>query len=69
MPQPRGTVTTAPSLEVGCPYCGEPQPSPESGSHIWTPDELKQKAGERRECVSCDKEIIINAPKNAQVVY
>ncbi len=50
----KNAIITAVSLEVGCPECGEPQPSPETGSEIWLIDEVKASDGSERKCVSCD---------------
>lgn len=47
------------SLEILCPHCGEPQPDPEIGSHIWTIDQLRAANEQKRECVSCEQSFVI----------
>lgn len=64
---PRPAQIHAASLEVVCPYCGEPQPSPETGSHIWTVDEVRSKTGPHT-CVSCDRQMTIGLSSKATVV-
>ena len=73
----RFATLTACAVEVGCPFCGELQPSP-NGSEMWEPHEVKAaalarpnlegRAGERT-CVSCDKAFIVNAHNKALVEY
>lgn len=46
-------------VEVLCPHCGEAQPNPDNGGFPWTPAELKQHAGGKRECVSCDEPFLL----------
>lgn len=55
----RPATITAASLEVSCPVCGEPQPSPDNGSHIWTTAEVISVAGTKRTCVSCDVVFVV----------
>lgn len=52
------------SVEVHCPHCGDPLPSP-TGSHLWTSDELRAVAthGEGlASCSACDEPIILDMP-------
>ena len=58
----RAAVVSAATIEVCCPKCGEPQPEPRDGSHLWTSEQLKASAGQRRECVSCDAPMFLDAP-------
>lgn len=53
----RNAVITAATLEVCCPHCGDPQPNPRDGSHLWMPEEVKQQIAEtvQRVCVACDE--------------
>lgn len=56
----------AASLEVHCPECGEPQPSPENGSDIWTIQEVQDNQG-HRVCVACDEPFDLHSVRKAQV--
>ncbi len=47
-------IIFAASREVGCPDYGEPQPSPDNGSHIWTPSQVTAASGKKLACVACD---------------
>jgi predicted RNA-binding Zn-ribbon protein involved in translation (DUF1610 family) len=50
----RSAVVTAFTVEIRCPHCGEPQPSPGSGSHFWTIDEMRSQEGPKT-CTACDE--------------
>lgn len=65
----RAAVLTADAVEVGCPACGEPQPDPEIGSHMWTPEQIKAAAGQRLTCTSCDAIMFIDATRKATIEY
>lgn len=53
----------AAALEVCCPHdgCGATQPSPDTGSEMWTADEVFQEAARhilekvKPKCVACDQ--------------
>lgn len=49
----RNAIIVAAVLEVHCPHCGEPQPSPRCGAHLWEPDEVHAFAGDRI-CNACE---------------
>jgi hypothetical protein len=63
----RFAVLTAAAIEVTCPACGEPQPNPNDGSHLWRPDEVRDASGTRRACVACDAPIVIQAVRRIAV--
>lgn len=67
------TTVVASGIEVLCPFCGEPQPSPGNGSFIWLSEELATVALDskraNRQCVSCDVDIRVVAPARVGVVY
>lgn len=50
----RTTLVVAVSVNVLCPYCGEPQPS-RDGSEQWMDADFGDEPPLLRECVSCDK--------------
>lgn len=62
----RPAQIVAHKLEVHCPYCGEPQPSPDDGSDVWTPEEVRASES-RRECVACDKTFLLSLTTKAKV--
>lgn len=41
-------------VEVSCPYCGEPLPSPDNGSDQWLPSQVEAGQSERV-CNACDE--------------
>lgn len=53
MASPKRAQLFAGAVEVFCPYCGEPQPSPDSGSHLWEVRLVLKRAGETRACAAC----------------
>ena len=55
------------SLEVCCPYCGEPQPAPSNGSDSWLIEEVALHIGPKT-CVSCDKDFQLNIQTKVNVV-
>lgn len=62
----------ATAVEVICPWCSEPQPNPDDGSHLWAPEQLarvSQNGWTKRECVSCEEVLILSAPPTAQMNY
>ena len=62
----RNAIITAATVEVGCPHCGEPQPSPVTGSHLWLPAEVAKEEGPRT-CVSCDETFRLHAQSRVTV--
>lgn len=62
----RAARIVAPAVEVQCPHCGEPQPSPGNGSHIWLPSEVSKRQGSRT-CVSCDEAFELHAQSRVSV--
>jgi hypothetical protein len=56
----------AASYEVHCPHCGDPQPNPDDGAHIWTREEIEHVVqstdGNVRTCVACDEEFLVLMP-------
>jgi transposase-like protein len=63
----RSALITAVTVEVNCPHCGEPQPAPDNGSHVWVPSQVSKADGARHECVSCDKTFVIHAQRRVAV--
>jgi endogenous inhibitor of DNA gyrase (YacG/DUF329 family) len=62
----RNAIISAAALEVGCPFCGEPQPSPSDGSHLWYPSQVMENQGARN-CVSCDKPFTVHVQNRVSV--
>ncbi len=60
-------IISAASLEVGCPDCGEPQPSPDNGSHLWTPGEVTAASSTQHTCTACDLVFTIIAQNRVSV--
>jgi predicted RNA-binding Zn-ribbon protein involved in translation (DUF1610 family) len=56
----------AATVEVLCPHCGEPQPSPDNGSHAWFSSQVSANQGPRT-CVSCDERFQIHAQNRVMV--
>jgi predicted RNA-binding Zn-ribbon protein involved in translation (DUF1610 family) len=64
---------TAVTYEVICPECGEAQGSPETGSHLWTAQEVREVGRPYQEkpparqmsCWSCKMSFSIALPKRA----
>ena len=54
------------TVEVQCPHCGEPQPSPDNGSHVWLAQQVQQTQG-KRVCVACDERFILSAQNRVMV--
>ena len=63
----RPAIIVAATVEVQCPHCGEPQPSPDNGSHVWMPGQVVTAQG-KKTCVSCDEEFQLNAQSRVSVV-
>jgi hypothetical protein len=63
----RPALVTAATLEVQCPHCGDPQPSPGNGSHLWTPAEVSTSQGPR-ECDACDEPFTLHAQSRVDCV-
>ena len=59
-------IIQAATVEVLCPHCGEPQHSPDTGSHMWMPSQVSEKQG-MRTCVSCDEDFRLNAQSHVVV--
>ena len=55
---------TVEMVNVCCPWCGEPQPSPYNGGDLWTREDF-EKAGSRAACTSCDQAILIHTDGRA----
>jgi hypothetical protein len=53
------------AVSVLCPYCGEPQPSPDNGSDMWTRENFDKKSGIFG-CTACDEQILISSDPKAQ---
>lgn len=56
----RNAIVVAALLEVLCPHCGDPQPNPSNGAHLWLIDEVSGNQG-KRTCVACDEPFILMA--------
>ena len=70
MAKHRTATITAVSLEVLCPFCGEPQPNPNTGSHTWLPHEVADaaaKAGARILCTACDAMSLLHSRSRVTV--
>lgn len=52
----RQAQLVATTLNVLCPYCGEPQPNPDDGSEQWETRQV-ERANETgaKDCVSCER--------------
>lgn len=63
--QKKYAILVAASVEVTCPWCGEPQPSPGDGSHLWLPSEVVAAELEKRclSCTACDEPIHIRTAR------
>ena len=53
------------AVSVLCPFCGEPQPSPDNGSDMWIRENFAARAGVFP-CVACDEHILISSDPKAQ---
>lgn len=62
----RNAIITGAALVVCCPYCGEPHPSPDNGSDLWFPSQVKASEGDRQ-CVACDKWFKLQAQSRVTV--
>lgn len=60
-PHNKPAQLTVATYEVNCPHCGEFQPNPDNGGHLWVPDEVRACEGVRK-CVGCDVEFCVVAP-------
>lgn len=60
----RRAVLAVEAVSVLCPYCGEPQPSPDNGSDMWTRMDFEKRSG-MRECTACDKRMLISSDSKA----
>lgn len=60
MSAPRRAQIVATSVEVRCPYCGEPQPDCH-GSLLWLPGQVSKLADveRRRLCFECDRHFLL----------
>lgn len=56
----RNAIIVAVTVEVQCPHCGEPQPSPDNGSHAWMIGQVMAEQGPKV-CVSCDESFVLRA--------
>lgn len=67
----RAAVINAVSVEVCCPHCGAPQPSPDNGSEMWLPSQVKAVAAvaPQHVCVSCDEPFTVEAHTRVAVIY
>ncbi len=65
--KPRAKVAqlVAESVNVLCPECGEPQPDPEGGSHLWLPAQVEGAQGHHL-CVACDAHFVITTRRTVQ---
>lgn len=68
MARKRLAQIVAGTLLVLCPHCSEPQPDPENGSDMWTPEEVRDVDPASRPCVACDEPMLIAATTKAQVI-
>ena len=57
----RRAAVVAVSLNVSCPWCFEPQPEPDGGSHLWSPDQMREVEAKVLACVSCGRGFSIGA--------
>lgn len=55
-------VISTSAVEVNCRACGDSQPNPDDGGHIWRFSDLQRLSGERRTCVSCEEPLVLHAP-------
>jgi len=56
----RRAQLVAEAVAVLCPFCAEVQPA-YGGSEFWTREDFARVKGPVRECVSCDKRILISS--------
>lgn len=61
----RNAIIVAGTVEVRCPWCGEPQPSPDD-SDFWVPSQVITHEGDRV-CVSCDEPFRLLAQSRATI--
>lgn len=54
-------VLFATSIAVTCPHCSAEYPSPDSGSDMWLPEQVRAAHGQERTCVSCDEVFVVSA--------
>ena len=57
---------SAAALELRCPFCGEPQPSPDIGSHLWYPSQVVSADGKSFVC-ECGKSFVVRSMKRVVV--
>lgn len=60
-------ILFAPAIEVTCPHCGEPLPSPDNGSDMWLPTQVRDASGQTKTCDSCDEPFVIADENKVQV--
>ena len=60
----KNAIITAAAVEVQCPYCGDPQPNPTDGSHLWFPSQVTEG---KRTCVACDTEFSVRKQSRVSV--
>jgi len=57
---PKRARLVAMAIAVCCPHCEAEQPSPDNGSDMWTPEQVKAVAGDEvRVCMSCEQQFVI----------
>jgi len=56
----------ATSVEVWCPHCGEPQPSPTNGAFLWLLEEVEANQGARM-CDACDERFVLHSASRVRV--
>lgn len=55
------------TLNVCCPHCGMPQPSPGDGTDAWTPTSMKENLGPKT-CTECDEKFMLMDQSSAAIV-
>lgn len=63
----RNAIIVAAQLEVHCPHCGDPQPNPDDGSHLWIQDHIVKSQG-AKVCNACDEPFTLMAQDRVSVV-
>lgn len=55
------------AVNVTCPLCGDFQPNPRDGSHLWTPEDIAAKRSAPMKCVGCDAALRFGSTRTARI--
>jgi hypothetical protein len=64
----RNAQIIAATIEICCPHCGEPLPSPDNGSDAWLPKDIPTDEQKAYTCNSCEEQFRVMFQNKAQVI-